>query len=88
MKALNVIAGIIGILALIGDIVFMYALNTLGQAISAFSQLDALTGGSEFTQAKETLLVALTAGWIWSGLVLLACIFVIKFAFLDPRKKK
>ncbi len=85
MKPTNIIAGILAIIALAGDIVFMFVLVVIGQTVSTFSALGNTPDVQELT---NTFSLALNLGWLWAIIVLVTCLFAVKFAFLDSRKKK
>ncbi|GEM_PF-5898995 len=85
MKPTNIIAGILAIIALAGDVLFMFVLVAMGQTVSTFSALGNTPDVQELT---NTFSFALNLGWVWAIIVLVTCLFAIKFAFLDSRKKK
>jgi hypothetical protein len=84
MKATNIVIATIAALALVGDIVFMYILVLAGEAMSAFSTLP----DPELQGMGQTISMMLTLGWVWTILVLITCLFAIKLAVIDSRKKK
>lgn len=85
MKLTNIIFGVIAIIALAGDLVFMFVLFALGQTVSTFS---ALGNTAEVQELISTFNLAITMGWLWAIIVLVTCLFAAKFALLDSRKKK
>lgn len=88
MRALNVIVAVIAVAALIGDLIFMFALFTLGDAAAAFSDLSATELSSpEIQEVGKTFAFAVNMGWAWAILVLVTCLFAIKLAVFDARKK-
>ena len=87
MKALNMIVAIIAIIALVGDIAFMVvALGTAGEVIDGIKA--ELSNVPELAGASNTFILAVNLAWIWTILVLITCVFAIKYSLLDSRKKK
>lgn len=88
MKTPSVIVAVIAGIALVGDIIFMLALASLGEAASAFTELSGTElGAPELQELGQTFSLAVNMGWLWAILVLVTCLFAIKFAVLDSRKK-
>lgn len=81
MKALGVVFIIIGIVAVIGAVLFMVALITVGAALATLQPPEG-ADISSFTSQLQTLL---TLGWAWSIASFLAGLIAIRAGW--PRKK-
>ncbi len=85
MKLLNVSAAIIAIATIVIDVLFMFVLFSLGDAMQGLGQVSA---EADLADVQAVFGMVISAGWVWSILVLICGLFVLKAYVLDARKKK
>jgi len=85
MNAKKIIAAVVSAIALVGDIVFMAILFSMGEAAGALSQAATTP---DMQELAGTFSMVITGAWIWSVFVLVACLFGIYFSVFEGRKKK